>query len=214
MKTNLAATGVFVISAVLLFGAALFLIGNRQDAFSHHRDFYTEMANVNGLAPGSKVQVSGFDAGDVTSLQIPTHPTGKFRIRLHVDEKLNHLIREDSVVTVESDGIVGDKFLLIHDGSDQSPEAKSGDTLPSKEPVEISAMLEKVNGIMDQAKGVIDQASATVGDVHIKLNLALDNTNGILADARNGKGTVGMLLNDQVTAEQVKQVLANADQAS
>ena len=63
----------------------------------------------------------------------------------------------------ESDGIVGDKFLLIHDGSDQSPEAKSGDTLPSKEPVEISAMLEKVNGIMDQARGVIDQASATVG---------------------------------------------------
>jgi len=214
MKTNLAATGVFVISAVLLFGAALFLIGNRQDAFSHHRDFYTEMANVNGLAPGSKVQVSGFDAGDVTSLQIPTHPTGKFRIRLHVDEKLNHLIREDSVVTVESDGIVGDKFLLIHDGSDQSPEAKSGDTLPSKEPVEISAMLEKVNGIMDQAKGVIDQASATIGDVHVKLNLALNNANGILAEARNGKGTIGMLLNDRVAAAQVQQVVANADQAS
>ena len=65
MKTNLAATGVFVISAVLLFGAGLFLIGNGQDAFSHHHNFYTEMSNVNGLAPGSKVQVSGFDAGDV-----------------------------------------------------------------------------------------------------------------------------------------------------
>jgi phospholipid/cholesterol/gamma-HCH transport system substrate-binding protein len=214
MKTNFAATGVFVISAVLLFGAGLFLIGDRENAFSHHHDFYTEMSNVNGLAPGSKVRVSGFDAGEVTSLQIPDRPSGKFRIKLHVDKKLNNLIREDSVVSVESDGIVGDKFLLIHDGSDQSPEAKSGDTLPSKEPVEISAMLEKVNGIMDQARGVIDQASATVGDVHIKLNLALDNTNGLLADARNGKGTVGMLLNDQVTADQVKHVVANADQAS
>jgi phospholipid/cholesterol/gamma-HCH transport system substrate-binding protein len=207
MKTNLAATGVFVISAVLLFGAGLFLIGDRQSAFSHHHDFYTEMSNVNGLAPGSKVRVSGFDAGEVTSLQIPDHPSGKFRIKLHVDKKLNNLIREDSVVTVESDGIVGDKFLLIHDGSDQSPEAKSGDTLPSKEPVEISAMLEK-------ASGVLDQASATIGDVHIKLNLALDNADRILADARSGKGTVGMLLNDQVTAAQVKQVVANADQAS
>jgi phospholipid/cholesterol/gamma-HCH transport system substrate-binding protein len=214
MKTNLAATGVFVISAVLLFGAGLFLIGNRENAFSHHHDFYTEMSNVNGLAPGSKVRVSGFDAGQVTSLQIPDRPSEKFRIKLHVDKKLNNLIREDSVVTVESDGIVGDKFLLIHDGSDQSPEAKSGDTLPSKEPVEISAMLEK-------ASGVLDQASATIGDVHIKLNLALDNanlalnnTNGILADARNGKGTVGLLLKDQATADQVKQVVANADQAS
>ena len=214
MKTNLAATGVFVISAVLLFGAGLFLIGDRQNAFSRHHDFYTQMSNVNGLAPGSKVRVSGFDAGEVTSLQIPDRPSGKFRIKLHVDKKLNNLVREDSVVSVESDGIVGDKFLLIHDGSDQSPEAKSGDTLPSKEPVEISAMLEK-------ASGVLDQASATIGDVHIKLNLALDNanlalnnTNGILADARNGKGTVGMLLNDQATADQVKQVVANADQAS
>jgi phospholipid/cholesterol/gamma-HCH transport system substrate-binding protein len=207
MKTNLAATGVFVISAVLLFGAGLFLIGDRENAFSHHHDFYTEMSNVNGLAPGSKVRVSGFDAGEVTSLQIPDRPSGKFRIKLHVDKKLNNLIREDSVVTVGSDGIVGDKFLLIHDGSDQSPEAKSGDTLPSKEPVEISAMLEK-------ASGVLDQASTTIGDVHIKLNLALDNADRILADARSGKGTVGMLLNDQVTAAQVKQAVTNADQTS
>jgi phospholipid/cholesterol/gamma-HCH transport system substrate-binding protein len=214
MKTNLAATGVFVISAVLLFGAGLFLIGDRQNAFSHHHDFYTEMTNVNGLAPGSKVRVSGFDAGEVTSLQIPDRPSGKFRIKLHVDKKLNNLIREDSLVTVESEGIVGDKFLLIHDGTDRSPEAQIGDTLPSKEPIEISAMLAK-------ASGVVDQASATIGDVHIKLNLALDNANlalnnadRILADARSGKGTVGMLLNDEVTAAQVKQVVANADQAS
>jgi phospholipid/cholesterol/gamma-HCH transport system substrate-binding protein len=100
MKTNLAATGVFVISAVLLFGSGLFLIGDRQNAFSRHHDFYTEMSNVNGLAPGSKVRVSGFDAGEVTSLQIPDRPSGKFRIKLHVDKKLNNLIREDSVVSV------------------------------------------------------------------------------------------------------------------
>ena len=207
MKTNLAATGVFVISALLLFGAGLFLIGDRQNAFSHHHDFYTEMSNVNGLAPGSKVRVSGFDAGEVTSLQIPDRPSGKFRIKLHVDKKLNNLIREDSLVTVESNGLVGDKFLLIHDGTDESPEAKSGDTLPSKEQIEISAMLEKASGVMDQA-------SATIDDVHIKLGLALDNANRILVDARGGKGTVGMLLNDEVTAAQVKQVVANADQAS
>jgi len=207
MKTNLAATGVFVISALLLFGAGLFLIGDRQNAFSHHHDFYTEMSNVNGLAPGSKVRVSGFDAGEVTSLQIPDRPSGKFRIKLHVDKKLNNLIREDSLVTVESNGLVGDKFLLIHDGTDESPEAKSGDTLPSKEQIEISAMLEKASGVMDQA-------SATIDDVHIKLGLALDNANRILVDARGGKGTVGMLLNDEVTAAQVKQVVTNADQAS
>ena len=111
MKTNLVATGVFVISAVLLFGAGLFLVGDRQNAFSRHHDFYTEMSNVNGLAPGSKVRISGFDAGEVISMQIPDRPSEKFRIKLHADKKLNNLIREDSVVSVESEGIVGDKFL-------------------------------------------------------------------------------------------------------
>ena len=214
MKINYVAIGTFVVVAIVLFGFGLFLIGDRHKAFSHHVDFYTELANVNGLAPGSKVRVDGYDAGQLETLQIPDRPSAKFRLKLHVDDKLHKLIRTDSLVSVESDGLVGDKFILIHNGSDASPEAANGATLAGKEPIEISAVIEKATGIMDQA-------SATIGDMKLKLDSALDvitgtvrNANGLVDDARHGKGPVGMLLNDQQTTAQLKQTVANVTQAS
>ena len=214
MKINYAVVGVFVLSAVLLFSVGLFLIGNRQKAFVHHVDFFTRLNDVNGISPGSKVRVSGFEAGQVTGLDLPDLPSDKFRLRLHVDSKLHRLIRDDSFVTVESDGLVGDKFLMIHEGTDQAPEAASGTTLPSKEPIELAAVIEKATGVMDQA-------NATIGDIRTKVDGTLDaitttvnDTNGIVTGIRSGKGTVGMLLNDQQTATAAKNAVGNVQQAA
>ncbi len=95
-------------------------------------DFFTSLEDVNGISPGSKVRVSGFEAGEVTAIEIPDRPSDKFRLKLRIDSKLHRLIRDDSFVTVESDGLVGDKFLMIHEGSDQEPEAAAGATLGPK----------------------------------------------------------------------------------
>jgi phospholipid/cholesterol/gamma-HCH transport system substrate-binding protein len=214
MKINYAVVGAFVLSAVLLFSVGLFLIGNRHKAFAHHVDFFTKLSNVNGLSPGSKVRVSGFEAGQVTSVEIPDRPSAKFRLKLHVDNKLHNLIRSDSYVTVESDGLVGDKFLLIHEGSDQHQEAVSGATLPAKEPIELSAVIAKMTGVMDQANaaigGIRTKAEGTLDTIVTTVN----NANGIVSSVRSGKGTVGMLLDDQQTATAVKNAVGNAQQAA
>jgi phospholipid/cholesterol/gamma-HCH transport system substrate-binding protein len=214
MKINYAAVGTFVVTAIVLFGIGLFLIGDRHKAFSHHVDFYSDLADVNGLNPGTKVRVDGYDAGQLERLQIPDRPSGKFRLKLHVDDKLHNLIRTDSIVSVESDGLVGDKFILIKSGSDSSPEAANGATLPGKEPIELSAVIAK-------ATGVIDQANSAIGDVKVKLDGALvamtgtvTNANGLVDDARHGKGPVALLLNDPQTAAQLKEAVANVNQAS
>ena len=135
-KRNLA-VGILVAVAILLFGAGLFLIGNQHKAFRRHVDFYAELANVDGIGKGAKVRVNGMDGGQVQDIVIPSSPTKKFRLKMTVEDRLHGLIRNDSVVSVETQGLVGDKFLLIKSGSDESPEASSGATLPSKEPFEI-----------------------------------------------------------------------------
>ena len=214
MKINYAVVGVFVLSAVLLFSLGLFLIGNRQKAFVHHVDLFTSLNDVNGISSGSKVRVSGYDAGQVTGVEIPDRPSDKFRLKLHVDSKLQPLIRDDSFVTVEADGLVGDKFLMIHEGSDQAQEVAVGATLPAKEQIELSAVIAKATGVMDQA-------NSAIGDIKVKVDGALDaitstvnNADGMVTGIRSGKGTVGMLLNDQQTANQVKDAVGNADQAA
>ncbi|WP_263383578.1 MlaD family protein [Granulicella arctica] len=214
MKTNFGVLGAFVLAGLILFTTVLFLIGDRNQAFSKHEQLYVEMATVTGIAPGSKVRAGGFDAGEVKVIELPPRPSAKFRVKLEVDRKLHSFIRQDSLVSVDSDGLVGDKFLMIHAGTDASPEAAVGSTLPNKEPMELSAIIEKVSG-------TIDQANATIGDVRHKLDGALDvitstvtNTNGLVTEARSGKGTVGMLLSDQRTADDVKQAVSNVQHAS
>ncbi len=214
MKPYRAAVAAFVILGTILFGVGLFLIGDHHKAFSHRMTLYTEFANVNGLVPGAHVRVAGYEAGQIVQIGIPNQPSAKFRIELHIDDKLKTLIRTDSTVTVETEGLVGDKFLQVHNGTDSAGAVADGATLPGKEPVELSAIMQKVSG-------TIDQANATMGDVRVHLDTALDavthtvdNTNGIVTSIREGHGPIGALLTDQQITADLKGTMANTRQAT
>jgi phospholipid/cholesterol/gamma-HCH transport system substrate-binding protein len=138
-----------------------------------------------------------------------------------VDDRLRGLIREDSLVTVETEGLVGDKFLLIQGGTDRASEAAPDSTLQGKEPFEIGKLLEQAQGIMNQAGTTITGLQATMKDVSGRLDTTLDtatgtirNVNGVVLDVRKGKGAAGLLLEDPATAADVKQSIANVRQTT
>jgi phospholipid/cholesterol/gamma-HCH transport system substrate-binding protein len=221
MKNHNVIVGVFITAAIALFGAALFLIGNEHKAFRRHVVFYTNFQNVDGIPKGAKVRVDGMDAGELESIQIPSSPSQKFRLKMNVEERLRGLIREDSLVTVETEGLVGDKFLLIQGGTDRASEAAPETTLQGKEPFEIGKLLEQAQGIMNQAGTTITGLQATMKDVSGRLDTTLDtatgtirNVNGVVLDVRKGKGTAGLLLEDKATAADLKQSIANVRQTT
>ena len=206
--------GIFVAVAIVLFGTGLFLIGNQHKAFRRHADFYTELANVDGIGKGAKVRVNGMDGGQVQDVTIPSNPTQKFRLKMTIDERLHGLIRTDSVVSTETQGLVGDKFLLIRSGSDRAPEAPAGATLPSKEPFEIGKMLEQANGLLTQVGGTITDVQGRLDGALTAVTNTVNNTNGVVIDLRHGKGAAGVLLEDPKTAAEVQQVVHNTRSAT
>ena len=214
MNTRNLWVGLTVMLGVVLFGAGLFMVGNQHRAFRRHIDFYAELANVSGISKGAKIRVDGLDAGQVQDIMIPSSPEQKFRLKLTLEDRLHGLIRKDSMVSIETEGLVGDKYLLIQGGTGRSPEAGSGTTLPSKEPVALGRILERANGLLAQV-------GATVGDVQGQLDTTLkavtgtvNNTNGLVTDVRQGKGAAGVLLEDPATAASVKQTVLNAQHAT
>ena len=184
MKNHNVLIGIFVTAAIVLFGACLFLIGNQHKAFNRHVVFYTNFQNVDGLPKGATVRVDGMDAGELVNIQIPSGPAQKFRLKMNVEDRLHGLIREDSLVTVETEGLVGDKFVLIHSGTDRSPEAPPESTLAGKEPFDITKMLEQAQGLMNQAGTTITALQGTMKDVSGRLDTTLDT-----ATAPNANGT-------------------------
>lgn len=118
------------------------------------------------------------------------------------------------MATIATEGVLGDKFVLIRPGSSTSPEAAPNSTLPSKETSDIAELLQKSSALVSQASGTMK----TVAD---KLTVTLDaatttvnNVNDLAVGMKQGRGTVGMLLRDEKTATDVRQALANVRDAT
>jgi phospholipid/cholesterol/gamma-HCH transport system substrate-binding protein len=233
------AVGLFLILGIGFFTGILFLIGNRHNVFGKHVEFYTEFSSLGGLPNGAKVRVSGLDAGEVKGIEIPASPDSKFRLRLQIEANARGLIRADSVVSIATEGVVGDKYVSIREGTSNAAEARDGATLPSKEPFDIATAMEKGSALLKNVE-------ESVNDVHGRLDIALDSVtktvnhvdglvtdvqpdirrmasnasqitgtiNDLVSDLNAGKGPAGMLLKDEAAKQQLQATLSNAKQAS
>lgn len=230
--------GAFVIFGILLFGAGLFFIGDRRMMFSKTFEVYAEFANIAALQGGAIVRVGGMDAGEVETINVPQRPSAPFRVKMRVREDLHQLIRIDSVASIQSDGLVGNKFVQVEVGTEQSQPVPAKGTIKSEEPFDLPDMLKKMSG-------TIDLVTTTIVDVQAGLNEALQSVsttaigaqelmNGISADVRKitastqmvtedltvivsgvrqGRGTVGKLLADDSLYTSVQAMSAEAGKA-
>ncbi len=214
MKSRYVGVGIFFVVGSLLFATAVFLIGNQHKSFSKHIELFTEVKNLNGLAKGATIRVAGFDAGEVTGISVPESPAAGFRLTLRITNQVRGLIRTDSVATIATEGVVGDKVLLIGPGSSTAPEATPHTTLPSKETSDIADLVQK-------SAALVTNASDTMKVVADRLTIALDsvtatvnNTDDLVVGLKQGRGTVGMLLRDERTAADVRTAIANVRDAT
>jgi phospholipid/cholesterol/gamma-HCH transport system substrate-binding protein len=233
-----AAVGAFVVAGILLFGAGLFLIGDRRMLFSDTFEVYAEFANIAGLQDGAKVRVAGMDAGEVESIHVPPGPSAPFRVNLRVREDLHQIIRVDSVATIQTDGLVGNKFVQVDAGTDAAPVVPERGTIRSREPFDLSAMLQRMSetvdlvtttiqdlkGGLDQALGSVtdtaEQAQALMNDLGSEARTIMASARKVSGDlsvivnsAREGKGSVGKFLTDDSLYTSARALMADAEKA-
>jgi phospholipid/cholesterol/gamma-HCH transport system substrate-binding protein len=209
MSRQYLAVGIFIIVGATLFALGIFLIGSRHEAFAQHIVLYTEFVDLDGVTKGSKVQVAGMDAGQVTKIDVPRSPTGRFRVQMKVDEQLHGLVRADSVVTVDTEGVVGDTFLTIHPGSPNAAIAKADSVLQSKPPVSMSDLLTHGVGIMNDADATLKQVAGKLNTALDGVNGAVSNANDLLVGLKEGRGPAGMFLRDEKMAAQIRETMSN-----
>ena len=214
MSRRYLAVGTFIIAGVILFTLGIFLVGSRHEAFSRHVLLYTEFSDLDGIAKGSKVQVAGMDAGQVTKIDVPGSPNGRFRVQMKVAESLHGLVRTDSVVTVDTEGVVGDTFLTIHSGSPEAAIAQADSMLQSKPPVSMSDLLTHGLGIMNDADATIKQVGGKLDTALDGVNGAVGNANDLLVGLKEGRGPAGMLLRDEKMAGQIRETMSNVQAAT
>src|ERR1700722_4224977 len=214
MPRRFLAAGLFLIAGVTLFTLGIFLVGNRHEAFSRHLLLNAEFADVDGLTKGSKVRVAGFDAGQVTEIGVPDSPKSQFRVHMRINEQLHGLVRTDSVVTIDTEGVVGETFLTIHPGSPGAAIAQANSTLQSKPALSISDLMTHGLGVMDDADASLKQLGSKLNVSLDGMNLAVGNANDVLVGLKQGRGPAGMLLRDEKMAAQIRGTMTNVQSAT
>lgn len=235
---RLAAVGAFVLGGLLLFAVGLFMIGNRRMLFEDSFQVHAEFANIAGLDNGAKVRVGGMDAGEVEAISVPASPSARFRVRMRVRSDLHSLVRLDAVASIQNDGLVGNKFMRIDSGTDQSPVVPDGGTIRSQEPFDISDLLQKMSDTVDTVNATIvsvrqevddalsaisdtaGSAQGLINDVGVDARAIMASSQkvsadlqAIMNDVRAGRGTVGKLLTDDAIYASAKKIAADAERA-
>ena len=189
--------GLFTIAGLAVLIAIIFLIGNKRNLFSSTFGVYGTFRNVNGLAIGNNVRFAGITVGVVANITIMNDST--VRVDLTLNHDVKKFIKKDSKISIGSDGLMGDKLVVIAPGGITTQEqVKNGDQLPSVPPVDADKIIAKLTGIADNAGTLIQNLSEITGKVN------------------SGKGSLGRLLNNDrmandldATVKQAKTTMAN-----
>jgi len=186
--------GLFVAGGFVLFVLAIFFIGKQQNLFNPVFKLTTKFHSISGLQVGSNIRFSGINVGTVDNITIINDST--VRVDMLIKKDVQQFIKADSEAGIGSEGIIGDRVLIITQGSDDAPMAKAGQQIASKEPVEMDAIMTSLQVTIDNAAIITYQ----LAEIMIKIN--------------SGSGTIGRLIQDSTIAENLNQTIENLKSGS
>lgn len=131
-------SGFFIVATLLILAAGVFLIGDKQFLFRPTYRLEAEFQNVAGLNNGADVRVGGIHLGTVKYVSLPGGPTGKLAVLMDMASSTKNIIRQDSVATIKTEGLLGDKYVEISFGSEKAAEIENGDAIKGETPVDFS----------------------------------------------------------------------------
>ncbi|MEN8191598.1 MAG: MlaD family protein [Bacteroidota bacterium] len=160
--------------------------------------------NIEGLKAGAPVRLSGYTIGSVSSIVLADDSVGTVIVNMRIEQELRHFIRIDSEASIQTEGLVGKKIVSITPGSSDQPVADEGSYIRSKNPMNITQLMEDSEAIISYMRDITKDFSQIVNKVNA------------------GSGSVGKLINDtelydssvemvQVANNDLKQISSTLD---
>jgi phospholipid/cholesterol/gamma-HCH transport system substrate-binding protein len=220
-SARLIGVGVFVLAGLALFAFGLFMIGDRRLMFTDSFEVHAHFERIAGLQGGAVVRVAGMNAGEVLEVSVPPGPEAPFRVRMRIRRDLHGLVRTDSVATIQTDGLVGAKFVQVDTGSIEAPQVADGGTIRSREPFDVTALMEEarqtvttINEAILELRGDLETTIEAIGETVERTDQLIEETGTeitrlartgnrmalevehVITDIRAGRGTLGRLVAD------------------
>ena len=239
-KRNIRVGG-FVLTGTLLLVAALYFIGSKRNLFGSGLRVSALFFNVNGLMRGNNVRFAGIDVGTVESVEIVNDTA--INVIMVIEKKVVPFIKSNSVASISTDGLMGNKLVNIISAQGPSHGIEEGASLATLRPVEMDDMIRTLDVTNTNVKVItanlrnitnkIDSKNSfwsVLMDTIIAENLksAVGNIKGMSNDGilitgslkkiangiHSGKGSLGALLTDTLLALKINRTFVKLESLS
>jgi phospholipid/cholesterol/gamma-HCH transport system substrate-binding protein len=187
--------GLFVLASIIVLFILVVLIGRRQNIFERRYEITGVFDAVGGLLPGAEVHLAGINVGFVKDIRFSAK--NRVEVVMSISRSQMNRVRADSIATIRTMGVMGDRYVEITVGSATEPLIATGGTIKTAELIEIGEFLESARPALHNLENTIKNISALsdrLADPHGNVAMILDNVKVVTTEIRQGQGTVGALL--------------------
>lgn len=238
-KENLLKTGVFVTVLLFILGVFVFTLGAEQSIFEKKLHVKFKTKNAENLKIGAMVHLKGLKIGSVESIQFIT--VDEMEITLEVLQENAKWIKKDSLISFKNAGVLGDKYVEINGGTENSPSINDNEFIEQEKSVDMKDLLAKGGNIMTTSEQLMSKLndllvhvdSKSLGHTIKNLENSTQNLNKVLAELdakkinqsmtnlanvteriQKGPGTLHSLIYDDSAHEDLKVLLGGAQRSS
>jgi len=186
--------GIFISLGVALFILGIYFIGEKQQLFRSTFHLSGVFRDVAGLQAGNNVRLSGINVGTVENISIVSDTS--IRVEILIDESTRKFIKKDAIASIGSEGLMGNKILIINPGTGGKREIENNDIVETMQPINMDDILVSLKTTIDNTSRITNDLSKMTGTI------------------QSGKGTVGKLFLDQSLAKNFDSTFVNLKEGS
>jgi phospholipid/cholesterol/gamma-HCH transport system substrate-binding protein len=186
--------GIFVFIGIAILVTGVLTLGGQQKKFIQTLHVNAVFDDIGGLQIGNNIWFSGVKIGTVRKINF--YGDAQVEVEMNLDKKVIDFIRKDSKATLSSDGLIGNKIIVIYGGSTSAPVVEEGDFLESVMPLDTDKMMETLQ---------VNNANL----VQITNDLKI-----LTSKLAAGEGVVGAVMTDSVLADNFRSMISNLHKAS
>lgn len=193
--------GIFILIGIAILIATILTLGGQHKTFEKSISVKAIFNDINGLQKGNNIWFSGVKIGTVKKISF--YGSSQVAVDMSIEANSQQYIRKNAKARISSEGLIGNKIVVIDPGVAKSPPVENGDLIGVEKAINPDEMMSTLQSN--------------------NRNL-LDITNDFKVVSRGiaeGKGTAGKLLTDdrlinelQATMAMLRKASSNAERMS
>lgn len=211
--------GIFLVLSISLGCLAIVMLGGKASFFEDRYKLHSSFEDVAGLREGANIRLAGIIIGEVTHIAFSDDPAKKeILVKLSIYESYAERLRGDTRARIETEGMLGDKYISVSVGSPDQPQLAPGDWVAAEQSTSLLEYQKRATELLNNAEQMTSKINAMLGEdseaEEASMARIISSVERVLAAAENGEGLVNALVYDRGIVNRVRRSMSNLESAT